>query len=275
MANNPQAPKSFEIEWEDDQLIRIRLTQATCDALSRLNIFNGYSETYLANSDQTIQIPKSAEFEEWTNPGLLFYSVGAFSYSESGPLDATIGRYCSISSGVQIFGERHPIERVTSSSITYCFLPHWNKPQFLRAHRMLMGSKHLPDFDKLEKAAPIIEHDVWIGQNAQLARGITIGTGAVIAAGAVVTKDVIPYTIVGGNPAKAIRDRFPKATAKQLLATKWWTYNPDILWQLGYETPEKFCSRFDEAIKKNELIKHQFRRLTWRDVVAEIEMSVR
>ncbi|WP_215401727.1 MULTISPECIES: CatB-related O-acetyltransferase [unclassified Leucobacter] len=76
---------------------------------------------------------------------------------------------------------------------------------------------------------PQIGHDVWIGANVTLSAGITIGTGAVIASGALVTKDVAPYEIVGGNPAKPIRKRFSDSMVEDLLASKWWEYEPSQL----------------------------------------------
>ena len=74
-----------------------------------------------------------------------------------------------------------------------------------------------------------IGNDVWIGENAVILGGISIGDGAVIGAGAIVTKDVPPYTIVGGVPAKKIRSRFPDDIVKMLLKIQWWNLEEDIL----------------------------------------------
>lgn len=74
-----------------------------------------------------------------------------------------------------------------------------------------------------------IGNDVWIGQGAVIMTGVTIGDGAVIAAGSIVTKDVEPYTIVGGNPARVIRRRFDIKTIAKLLELQWWNYGPDIM----------------------------------------------
>ena len=71
----------------------------------------------------------------------------------------------------------------------------------------------------------VIGNDVWIGYEAIILAGVTIGDGAIIGTRAVVTKDVPPYTIVGGIPAKAIRLRFPKKDIEQLLELKWWDWS--------------------------------------------------
>lgn len=75
----------------------------------------------------------------------------------------------------------------------------------------------------------IIGNDVWIGYEAVIMAGITIGDGAIVAARAVVTKDVPPYTIVGGTPAKVIRKRFPDDTITTLLTLKWWDWPPETI----------------------------------------------
>ena len=73
----------------------------------------------------------------------------------------------------------------------------------------------------------VIGNDVWIGYEAVVLAGVTIGDGAIVAARAVVTKDVPPYTIVGGVPARPIRKRFPDAEIAQLLELKWWDWPPE------------------------------------------------
>ena len=74
-----------------------------------------------------------------------------------------------------------------------------------------------------------IGHDVWIGERAIIIDGLTIGTGAIIAAGAVVVKDVEPYSIVGGVPAKHIRFRFEEEVRTKLLNSKWWDKSEEYL----------------------------------------------
>jgi virginiamycin A acetyltransferase len=82
-----------------------------------------------------------------------------------------------------------------------------------------MAGKEYP-----RKGDIVIGNDVWIGYNATIGAGVTIGDGAIIATNATVVKDVAPYTIVGGNPARAIKRRFPEQTIEQLLELRWWDW---------------------------------------------------
>jgi hypothetical protein len=88
----------------------------------------------------------------------------------------------------------------------------------------------------------VIEHDVWIGQDVLLRDGIRIGTGAVVAAGAVVTRDVPPYAIVGGTPARLIRYRFEMPLVERLLLSEWWTYDAADVINLPADDPERFVA---------------------------------
>jgi len=123
----------------------------------------------------------------------------------------TIGNYCSIAKNVGIFlGGNHRIDWVSS----YPF------PVFFDQ------AKHIRDFVTSQGNVDI-GSDVWLCQNATILSGITIGHGAVIANGAMVTKDVAPYEIVGGNPAKHIRWRFDESTREALLKSAWWNWPED------------------------------------------------
>jgi hypothetical protein len=88
-----------------------------------------------------------------------------------------------------------------------------------------------------------IGHDVWIGDGAVIFSGITIGTGAVIARNAVVTKSVGDYEIVAGNPARFIRKRFDDYTVARLVASRWWEYPLDQLKLLDYKHPDSFLRK--------------------------------
>ena len=98
----------------------------------------------------------------------------------------------------------------------------------------------------------VIGNDVWIGYEAVIMAGVHIGDGAIIAARAVVTKDVPPYTIVGGTPAKEIRKRFDAEVIEQLLILKWWDWSTDKIHQC---LPYIAECKLDEllAMKKDRL----------------------
>ncbi len=147
--------------------------------------------------------------------------LGGFSYTRS-PLvhGMRIGNYCSIANGVQQMGVNHPYTRFSSSSFTYD-----RQYQIFAACKPDLKNRFEPKKNKLIGTPPAqIHHDVWIGGSVILANGISIGTGAIIGAGALVTKDVAPYEIVGGNPAKLIRKRFPDEVCARLLEMEWYLY---------------------------------------------------
>lgn len=136
--------------------------------------------------------------------------IGAYSYGPcftpgQFPPHVTIGRYVSLAVGISIHVRNHPIDRISTH------------PFFFNSKLGLLKK------DSMEFGHLTIEHDAWIGERVQiLSRCKRIGVGAVIAAGAVVTKDVPDYAIVGGNPAQIIRYRFSNKVMNDLLASKWW-----------------------------------------------------
>lgn len=123
----------------------------------------------------------------------------------------TIGNYCSIARNVQIFlGGNHRTDWIT----TYRF------PVFFSEAEHIINSA-------TTNGNVIVGSDVWLSENSTVLSGITIGHGAVVANGAMVTKDVAPYEIVGGNPAKHIRWRFDEPTRESLLKSAWWNWPED------------------------------------------------
>jgi len=123
-----------------------------------------------------------------------------------------IGKFCMIASGVKFImnGANH----LTDSLSTYPFAI------FGMGWEKAMEGKGYPN-----KGDIIIGNDVWMGHNATIMAGVKIGDGAIIATNATVVKDVEPYSIVGGNPAKEIKKRFPDTTIEKLLKLKWWDWS--------------------------------------------------
>ena len=139
----------------------------------------------------------------------------------------TIGAFCSFAAGTIIMlGGEHPMQYVTTFPLN--------------------GSA------SLSKGPVVIGNDVWFGVQALVFSGVTIGDGAVVGARAVVTRDVPPYTIVAGSPARVIRPRFDPAIAKELLRIAWWDWTEDriakaVPYLLG--PPEAFIA----AVDRNEI----------------------
>jgi acetyltransferase-like isoleucine patch superfamily enzyme len=127
-----------------------------------------------------------------------------------------IGSFCSIAQNVLIGGGKHPTNYLSSNPVFYsphkqCGVSFTTKETFREMEEVKIGN------------------DVWIGANAIISNGITIADGAIIGAGAVVVKDVKPYEIVGGVPAKFIKYRFDNKTIEQILKLKWWNWDLNIL----------------------------------------------
>ena len=129
---------------------------------------------------------------------------------------SSIGKYCSISWNVGIGGADHDYRRLTQHAFLYA-------PQF-----GFLDQGVEPGYNRFNDEC-IIGNDVWIGCNAVICRGVHVGDGAVIAAGAVVTKDVDPYTVVGGVPAKLIKRRCSVYLSEKLVKSKWWDLPPAII----------------------------------------------
>ncbi|GLT20549.1 hexapeptide transferase [Vibrio zhanjiangensis] len=162
-----------------------------------------------------IKLPlQKVEIEEYCNFGASkgMWSMGYMSYSYSVlPLDTKVGRYCSLAHGISFMGVQHPIERFTTSPITY-------EKSFY--DDLGIDKVDIPDTDETH-----IGHDVWIGQNVTVKKGVKIGNGAIVACNSVVTKDVEPYSVVGGIPARLIKYRFSKDRIERLQKSLWWNYD--------------------------------------------------
>ena len=142
-------------------------------------------------------------------------SVGDYSYFErhGEAIYASIGKFCSIAANTRINALEHPMERPTTHKMSY-------RPN--EYFKFLGVDQNFRDRRRAKKVA--IGHDVWIGHGAVIMPGVSIGNGAVVGANAVVTKDVAPYTIVAGAPARVLRRRFPEETAARLESLAWWDW---------------------------------------------------
>ena len=146
-------------------------------------------------------------------------SLDDFSYlsDDSDVINTAIGKFCSIAAHTRINPGNHPLKRVAMHHFTY------------RASRYGFGEDE-PEFFQWRADKPVtIGHDVWLGHGAVILPGVTVGNGAAIGAGSIVTKDVAPYAIVVGNPAKPLRLRFDEDTIAGLENLQWWDWPPLVL----------------------------------------------
>ena len=142
----------------------------------------------------------------------------------------SIGRFVMIAHAVNIGFAGHPTKFLSNHLVfRYDNKTSWAHDFITIDDTEVTQKVRLSYFESSKKPMPIIGNDVWIGYGATILNGAKIGDGAIIAAGSVVTKDVEPYSIVGGNPAKLIKKRFDQKTIDELLGLKWWDYGPDIL----------------------------------------------
>ena len=171
-------------------------------------------------------------------------SVGKFTYghesidieqwNEGAPLD--IGSYCSIASNVQIFlGGNHRLDWITTFP-------------FGHIHQNNLGREYIQGHPTTNGGVSI-GNDVWIGHGATIMSGISIGDGAVIAANSNVVRNVPPYSIVGGNPARHLKFRFSDEIISLLLELKWWELSTEEVKKLAPE-----LSRPPDTLKLRKLI---------------------
>jgi hypothetical protein len=172
--------------------------------------------------------------------------MGDYSYvvHDAQIIYATIGKFCSIASHTRVNPGNHPLERVALNHFTY------------RASAYGLGPDEAGFFDWRRSHRVTLGHDVWLGHGVIVLPGVTIGTGAAIGAGAVVTKDVPPFAVAVGNPARVIRFRFPEHIRDALLRIAWWDWSRDklaaALDDIRRLSAEEFCTRHDPGICHEE-----------------------
>ncbi|MBV8122433.1 MAG: CatB-related O-acetyltransferase [Alphaproteobacteria bacterium] len=151
---------------------------------------------------------------------------------------ATVGAYCAIGARTAINPFNHPVGWLSTNEFQY----HPRSFDWVAEYN---------EFERLERTPDMFQHvtignDVWTGHNVNILAGVSVGDGAVIGAGSVVTKDVPPYAIVAGVPAEVRRLRFAEQTIERLLRLKWWDLELRELSGLPFRDVERCLDRIEE-----------------------------
>jgi acetyltransferase-like isoleucine patch superfamily enzyme len=226
------------------------VTRALLDLLRARRVAHGWRGVERWRVGDQLRVGDSCALEPYVHVlggYALPERMGAFSYSHSMLLpNMRLGRYCSIGGGVEFIQSQHPADWVTSSPFFYA-------PQGLQGIydyiNLDLKAGSFPLHPDTFRSGPVeLGHDVWIGQGAMLSGGVTLGTGAIVGARALVTRDVPPYAIVGGTPARIIRMRFPDTVIERLLALQWWRFGPEVLQPLDIRDPAGFADRLEAKL---------------------------
>lgn len=180
------------------------------------------------------------------NPEYSRYSIGKWTYGfpviqfPDDGANLRIGKYCSIADGVTILlGGEHRIDWLS----TYPFSVLWKSAKGFVGHPK-------------QKGDVVIGNDVWIGKNALILSGVKIGNGAVIGASCVVTRNVPPYTVVAGNPARVVKERFAPVHCEALERIAWWNWTDEKVQQalplLLSGNVDQFITAHDQPVSRTE-----------------------
>ena len=200
--------------------IYIRLKQF----IVRIKIYLKHRNNVIISSKATVSLKSTFEGMNQIHHHSFFSGhIGLGSYiSAYSSINGKIGRFTSIASHVKSNSGRHPYTYPFATTAPCFFSTKAYKSQNGHTFASEQCYKELAFADENNKYSVIIGNDCWIGEGAFIVGGVTISDGAIILAHAVVSKDVPPYAIVGGVPAKIIGYRYSEEDIKFLLKTKWW-----------------------------------------------------
>ena len=169
--------------------------------------------------------------------------IGCHSYMNNGGYmrnDVFIGRYCSIGRRVTLGAGSHPVVGLG----THPLLVYGKGRAYNDEENEILGNR------PVRSRHTVLGNDVWIGDGVVVLQGLRIGTGAVVGANAVVTKDVPDYAIVAGTPARVVRYRFPPEMIGTILASRWWNYPIEIVRSHSVNNLFDFIEEWQESLSR-------------------------
>lgn len=191
---------------------RIKHTQDQQKSMARLT-----AEQPFVHDDALLTEVSLGRFTEIGRGSRIAHStLGDYSYTDryADIANATVGKFANIAAFSRIGATDHPLHTAACHHFLYRSADYWDDAEHDAAF-----------FAHRRSRRTFIGHDTWIGNGAMIKPEVTLGDGAVVGAGSVVTKDVAPYTVVVGNPARLLRRRQPEAIAERLMALAWWDWS--------------------------------------------------
>ncbi len=229
----------------------VPITPAVLALLRERRVFHGRGQDERWRVGEKLIVPNDLAIEPYSHifgGHCLPAAMGAFSYAQ-GRLqpDFRVGRYCSLAEDLTaIAADSHPAGWASTSPVFFDPKPLGGLRRYLVEER---GRDRFPLYEHKPPQLPVtIGHDVWIGFGVTIRTGVSIGDGAIVAARAVVTKDVPHYAIVAGVPANVIGMRFPDTLIEKFLQLRPWRFGPDDLQPLSVDQPEAFVEKLEARI---------------------------
>jgi acetyltransferase-like isoleucine patch superfamily enzyme len=226
-----------------------RVTRGLLERLRERSVFTTLSGRDRWSPGERFGFEIDCEIEPYSqiHAGMIIpRTLGMFSYTRSEvPSDLRIGRYCSLAVNIAWMGENHP-SRWASTSPTF----YETGSAALRAYRAHSGVDYALETFQAPKGSIEIGSDVWIGDQAMIAPGVKIGHGAVIGARTVVLKDVPPFAVMVGAPARLARYRFSEDLIPRFLEVAWWRFSPDFVSRAPISDPQRFIEQLADDLAK-------------------------
>ena len=179
--------------------------------------------SYFAKVNENTVLEGNNYIGRWSSTKNTKIGFASYIGSKTKLNNVKIGRYCSIGSNISIIDGKHPTDTFASTHPAFYAVNNASQLKYVTKNKF-------QEFSFTDENGTVVEigNDVWVGNDVRIIGGVKIGDGAVIGSCALVTKDVEPYSIVGGVPAKVIKKRFSDDIISKLLETKWW--NKDAEW---------------------------------------------